>query len=272
MAITTRKPLRKGSTVRRGVQDVREDSDRLVFFAKGLDNNIQALVTAGEQVVSELGGNSHTSPATATGASIAGPPIHSWTGRYLGKGRMIGELVYAHGNLSCIGDRIRSSIGFVEARGAQAGAVESLSSGGPCDVSGISLPNLQRRRVSVEHISVRCIAHGTRPEPNEAMLGTINDAPYTILGLQYAAYTLRFDGISVSHQKARAGERYPFWLQFTYMAGGWISHELVCVRYEAIDTGGTLPTYVFQTESQQRYIYGDSTFDTLATLCPICDG
>lgn len=258
--------IKRGARVRAGYQNTKIDRAVRPFFIDGVVNASNGLHSAISAIVASVGGASHGHPGDSS------LPFYAADAQWFGPTQVAGHLTYARGDLDCNPALPQVSTGFVDWRGTEGGAVESLSSGGPCDVASVTIHNIQRRRKAVKHIRLRCVWNAEPNETDHMGVATINNNSYTIGTRAYSAFELRFDGFDYEGTETRRGNRYPGWMKWTWMEDGWTSHKLVCVRFVPVDTGSTLPSYVLQFETQQRYLYPGSDFVAVGTLCSECYG
>ena len=266
---TIRRNLKPGTRIVRGAQDIRADQDSLPFYASGYSNTMTGMEAAIDAVVADAGGWQARSPGYT---GLRGPRLHVVDAEWFGEGQVFGNLVYARGAADCSPKRASVTMGFIETRGTEGTHITDLSSSNVC--SDFDITTFVKRRAAVEHIALACVWRGTRPAPPTATQ-VINDANYTIDGRTYAANTLRFDGYQYEAHEARGSTGfYKGQINWTYMAGGWKSHKITCVRweYDILRGNQTIPGVVLQVDSIQIYLYPTATFTPISTMCPHCYG
>lgn len=269
MPVTVTRNLMPGMTVTRGAQDKRADHDVAYFFAEGAANTALGIEEAITAAVTDAGGWGHKSKAYS---ASDGPRLHTATGTWLGNGQVFGPLTYARGAGDCQPKHASSTIGFIEAKGTVGAAIEELGSGHDCDFPGVNLFTLVKRRTATEHISMPCVWPTTRPVASSTQ--TINSVDYDIDGVIYPAYTLRFDGYQVEAFDGRHKTYYKGSINWTYLAGGWTSHRVYCVRWVPLPLQGdqTLPSSTLQISTNLVYQYPASVFPPISSVCPYCYG
>lgn len=265
---TIRRNIKAGSKIVRGAQDLRLDRTELPFYASGYSNTMTGMEAAIDAVVSDAGGWQARAPGYT---GLRGPRLHVVDAEWFGEGQVFGSLVYARGAADCSPKRASATIGFIETNGTEGTHIDDLSSGNVCNEFNIT--TFVKRRAAIEHIALPCVWKGTRPSPPTSTQ-VINDASYTIDGISYPAFTLRFDGYQYEAYEARGTGHYKGTINWSYLAGGWKGHKIICVKWKYLPLEGdqTLPSVGLEIDAIQLYLYPTATFASIAAQCPFCFG
>lgn len=258
-----------------GYQDDHQDKFTFPFIITGVDESTQDLWDTVALAISTL---TNTTKNTR-GPSPNAPFVQSGTGRWAGRGVVVGTFIYGRGPRDCSPNAPSISIGFTT-RGTILDDVinsgDSGDSGNFCESSGIGVTVRRRykNRVPLKVYRVPGVWE-TDPSTNanfDNMLGRINDAPFVINGDSKETKSVRFDGANTQAHRSPAGTYWSGHLVFTEMVGGWKDNTLTCIQMVQVPLEGTqtVPGWALDANTIWRYQYPSASFSTIASLIPDC--
>ena len=255
-----------GSTFTKGYQDDRQTEAIRPFYIEGLTDANTNPKDALDVVVAAEGGNFHTHQSDATLGLLSG------SARPIGRGQVTGWLRYGRGPRDCVPAHASYSVGWIDDIGTGLAAVSAGTNASVCDDLGISISPLVKRRSPIKHIQIPCVWPDHPLVALDTPSGTINNGDYTIEGITYPSFSLRWDGYDAQSYQSAGSAYWAGNIRITYKPNLWTSHQIICVRTVPLPLEGnqTVPGYTLEFGTVQVYQYSASKFPSIASVCPKC--